>query len=261
LSHPIIRRWDDDDVAMGLRVQLSRSGDIALIAQSSGHDFIWIDTQHSIIDLQTIKDIALVAGACGVAPLVRVRTVDDPDTTLLLDNGLAGVVFPNVETGAEAQRAVDRSKFAPVGKRSLGGTMPQFGHRSIPWSEAIPTLNAGTLVVVMVESVLGLENIEEIAGVDGVDVIHLGMKDMLQSMGRVGQYGHPEIMSALDRVIEVATARGIHAGAGGGRGVEDQIEAMRRGVRMITTQSDLGLVSSGSKKLVEELRSGMRANR
>jgi staphyloferrin B biosynthesis citrate synthase len=242
-------------------VQLSRSGDIALIAKATGHDFIWIDTQHSIINLETIKDIALVAGACGVAPLVRVRDVDDPDTTHLLDNGLAGVVFPNVETRAEAQRAVDKAKFAPIGKRSLGGTMPQFGHRSIPWSQAIETINSGILVVVMIESVRGLDNLEEIAAVDGVDVVHLGMKDMLQSMGLLGQHRHPAILSALDRVIEVTTACGIHAGAGGGTGVDDQLDAVRRGVRMITTQSDLALVSTGAQVLIDELRNGLRSDR
>ena len=108
-------------VALGMNVRLARSGDIARIAKSSGHDFIFIDIQHSLFNLETIGHIAQAALGCGIAPLVRVRSCDDPDTSLLLDNGVTGIVFPDISTADEARRAVSRARFPPVGKRSVAG--------------------------------------------------------------------------------------------------------------------------------------------
>ena len=101
----------------------ARSGDIARIAKSTGHDFIFIDCQHSLFNLETIGHIASTAMACGIAPLVRVRGIDDPDVSLLLDNGAMGIVYPDINTAAQAQRAVDslqvRADRQALGERRL----------------------------------------------------------------------------------------------------------------------------------------------
>lgn len=119
LAHPIRQRLQAGDVALGMPVRLGRSGDIARIAKSTGHDFLFIDCQHSLFNLETIGHIVNTAMSYGIAPLVRVRGIDDPDVSLLLDNGAMGIVYPDINTAAEAQRAVDACKFAqPAGARS-----------------------------------------------------------------------------------------------------------------------------------------------
>ena len=107
LAHPIKQRLQAGDVALGMPVRLGRSGDIARIAKSTGHDFLFIDCQHSLFNLETIGHIVSTAMSCGIAPLVRVRSIDDPDVSLLLDNGAMGIVYPDINTAAEAQRAID----------------------------------------------------------------------------------------------------------------------------------------------------------
>src|SRR5476651_682842 len=118
LTNPIRQRMQAGGDVLGMPVRLGRSGDVARIAKSTGHDFIFIDCQHSLFNLETVGHIASAALAIGIAPLVRVRGIDDPDVSLLLDNGVMGIVYPDVNTAAEARRAVDTCKFAPVGKRS-----------------------------------------------------------------------------------------------------------------------------------------------
>src|ERR1700680_3018807 len=98
-------------------VRLARSGDVVRIAKSSGHDFIFIDAQHSLFSPETIGAMAQGGLVCGTAVLVRARSCDDPDISLLLDNGVSGIIFPDVETAAQAKRAVDACRFAPVGER------------------------------------------------------------------------------------------------------------------------------------------------
>src|SRR5688572_29854499 len=115
-----------DKVALGMLVRLARSGDIARIAKTTGHEFLFVDIQHSIFSIETIGHIAQTALAIGITPLVRARSFDDPDTQVLLDNGVSGIVFPDVSTAAQARRAVERAKFPPIGKRSVGGGYPIF---------------------------------------------------------------------------------------------------------------------------------------
>ena len=98
------------ELALGLIVRLARSGDIARIARATGHDFLFIDVQHAIFALETIGHIAQAALGCGVAPLVRVRSVRDPDIPVLLDCGVTGIVFPDINTADDARLAVRTCK-------------------------------------------------------------------------------------------------------------------------------------------------------
>ena len=178
IPNPLMVRMKSGDAALGMPVRLGRSGDIARIAKTSGHDFIFIDMQHSLFSVETVGHIAQAALGCGISPLARVLGVDDPMTPLLLDNGVTGIVFPDVGTPEQARRAVDRAKFPPVGKRSVAGGYPQFDHRPTPVAEAVRALNEAATVVCMIETPEGLANVEKIAAVDGVDVIHVGANDL-----------------------------------------------------------------------------------
>ena len=103
LVNPVKARMRAGEVALGMIARLSRSGDVVRIAKSTGHDFIFIDAQHSLFSLETIGHMAQVGLNCGTAVLVRARSCDDPDISLMLDNGVAGIVFPDVNTAAQAR--------------------------------------------------------------------------------------------------------------------------------------------------------------
>jgi 2-keto-3-deoxy-L-rhamnonate aldolase RhmA len=164
LTNPVRDKMKAGGVALGMTVRIGRSPDIARIAKTTGHDFIFIDGQHSIFNLETITSIAHTALAIGVTPMVRVRGVDDLDVSLLLDNGVTGIIYPDISTAAEARRAVEVCRFPPFGKRSVVGGYPHFDYRPVPLSQSVPQLNEACLLVCMIETVEGLNNIEEIAG-------------------------------------------------------------------------------------------------
>ena len=241
LAHPIKQRLQAGDVALGMPVRLGRSSDIARIAKSTGHDFLFIDCQHSLFNLETIGHIVSTAMSCGIAPLVRVRGIDDPDVSLLLDNGAMGIVYPDINTAAQAQRAVETCKFAPVGKRSVSGGYPHFDYRAVPLATSVPQLNDNCLLVCMIETVEGLENVEAIAAVKGVDVLHVGSNDLLANMGKPGKFDDPALVAAQERVIAACRSNGIFAGCGGNRDPARQIELIKKGCQFITTQSDMAV--------------------
>jgi 2-keto-3-deoxy-L-rhamnonate aldolase RhmA len=255
--NPVRETISRGEVALGLNVRLAHTGEIARIARGTGHCFLYIDAQHAPFNLETMAHLAHACLGYGVAPLVRVRFATDPNIPVLLDAGVTGIVVPDTETAGQAAAVVRACKFAPVGSRSLGGLDIHYDYGPVPTGELMTRLNRTVLVICMIETVAGLEQTEAIAAVPGVDGIYLGGNDMLASMGKSGQYDDPAIYEALDRIVAAAQANGQFAGCGGLMGVRRQAEVIRRGVRFLTTTSDLGLVRSGAARAMSELRAAI----
>ncbi len=118
IRNPAKERLEAGELALGLIVRLARSGDVARLAKSSGLDFVFIDIQHAIYSLETISHIAQAALGCGITAMVRMRSCRDPDVSVLLDGGVTGIVFPDVNTADDARAGVNACKYAPIGRRS-----------------------------------------------------------------------------------------------------------------------------------------------
>ena len=247
LTNPVLEAMRAGKAAMGLSVRLARSPEIVRIAKATGHHFLFIDGQHAVFNIETIINLASTAIPLGVAPMVRVRSPDDADVPSLLDNGVTGIIFPDVNTVEEARHCVAITKFAPIGRRSVGAVFPQFNGQTVPLADAIREINASTVCCVMVETKKGLDNIEAIATVPGIDVIHIGTNDLMTDLGKPGKLDDPMVEQALDRAIAACKANGIYAGCGGIRVVERQAAMIKRGIRFLTTQSDTGFLLAAAK--------------
>ena len=258
LPNPIKELFKQDKIALGMNVRLARSGDIAGIAKSTGHDFIFIDAQHSLYNVETIGHIALAAIGVGIAPLVRVRSYNDPQTQVLLDNGVMGIVFPDVNTADQAREAVRRSKYPPIGTRSVGGGYPILNYKPTPVPDAVAALQDNTLVVCMIETQEGLDNVEAIAAVEGVDVVHVGSNDLLTAMGMPGAFGCPQHIAALEKVIAACKKHGKIPGVGGDRNLARQVAFIRKGMRFITTNSEIAFILSEGSRVTGELRTALK---
>jgi 2-keto-3-deoxy-L-rhamnonate aldolase RhmA len=256
-TNPALDRMRAGEVALGMIVRLGRTGDIARIAKSSGHDFIFIDGQHALYDLETVNAIAQTALGIGITPLVRVRSADDPDMPVLLDNCAGGIVVPDVNTADDARRAVARAKFPPVGRRSAGGAVAMFDFRAVPQKDALRILNDNTLLVCMVETPEGVSNVEAIAAVEGVDVVHVGCTDLLANMGKPGAYGDPEALAAIDRVLAACKKNGKIPGVGGDRDIGRQTQFIRNGARFLTTNADIAFLLAEASRRTEALRKAL----
>ena len=254
LPNPALDRMRGGDVALGMVVRLGRSGDIARIAKSTGHDCIFLDLQHALYDRETLGHVAQVALGCGVTALARVQSPNDPIMPLLLDAGFTGIVVPDVNTADDAKRAVDACKFKPVGRRSVSGAYPMFDFRTQPLADTLRALNDGTLLVCMIETQEGVKNMEAIAAVKGVDVVHLGCNDLLVDMGSPGAFGSPEIVEIIQRAIAVCKAHGKFSGLGGDRDPVRQARFIQEGIRFITTQTDIAFLMLEATRRTTELR-------
>lgn len=251
LHNPVLEAMRAGRPAFGLSVRSVRGIDIARVARLSGHQFLFIDGQHGVFNAETICNLANAALAIGVAPIARVKSLADPDTPVLLDNGVTGIVFPDINTPEEAGRAVEICRFPPLGKRSVGANFPQFDAAGVPASVAVPAINGSTVVVVMVETKRGLDNLEAIAAVPGIDVVHIGTNDLMADLGKPGQLDDPAVAEALDRTIRATAKAGNFAGCGGIRDVAKQAHWIGRGIRFLTTQTDIALLHAGAKAWID----------
>ena len=255
---PIRRRIAAGGVALGLIVRTVRSGEIAAIARASDHDFLFIDTQHAIFGREAVAEIITAARGAGLAPLVRIRGSEDPDASLFLDAGAAGLIVPDVSTAEQARRIASRCRFAPRGRRSLPGPLAHNASQPLSTREAMELVDSKTLLVCMIETLEGLADVEAIAAVDGVDVLHVGAVDLLLALGRPDAQGCPEILEAIARVAEAARRHGKVLGIGGDRDPQRRQDYVRQGARFMTTDIDTALLLKGATSAVAVMRETLR---
>lgn len=253
-DNAILRRIGRDQVALGLIVRMVRSGEIARLARATDHDFLFIDGQHAAFSRETVAGLIAAALGCGVAPLVRPRRWDDPDASLFLDAGAAGVIVPDLSDAGQARAVVRACRFPPRGARSLPGPLVHDDFRPVPADAAMPRADAATVVVGMIETPEGLANVEEIAAVDGLDVLHVGCVDLLLAMGKPDRHGCPEILDAIAKVAAAARRHGKILGVGGDRDPARRARYIREGVRFMTTETDIGLLLKAAGAAVEQIR-------
>ncbi len=259
IENVALRRMRQGDVALGMQIRLGRSSEVAGLAGATGHDWIMLDMQHSGIDIGTVVQIALGSYGFGVTPVVRVSGVDNPDTVRLLDAGVMGVILPDTRSAQQARDFVRQCRFPPLGNRSVSTGYVVLGYEPLHISQAAQVLNRETLVVCMIESLEGVEHLEAIAAVEGVDVIHLGCNDLLMEMGQPGQFDSPDLAAIVQRLLLVCREQGKFAGCGGDRHWGRQRQFIEAGGRFVTTDSDLGFLRLEASRKTQALRNGLPA--
>src|SRR5665811_1561957 len=173
------------------------SATLAEFGAMAGWDFLVFDAEHGSLQPRDLEDLSRACELHGVTPMVRVTT-NDPSTILrFLDAGAHGLQVPWVDSGAAADAAVRAVKYEPRGSRGLAATRSAGFAMHTSIGDYVRHANAETLVVVQVETATGVENVEEIAAVDGVDVVFIGPTDLSHSLGHVGNTSHPDVQRAM----------------------------------------------------------------
>ena len=254
IRNAALERMRDGHLALGMVVRLARSGEIAAIAKASGHDFIFIDTQHALYSLETIGHIIQAALGCDVATIIRVPRFDDPDIAKLLDAGASGIIVADIADAEQARQVVDACRFPPLGKRSVQSTYSVTGYRQYPITSLLAEIENKTLVGCMIETREGMDNLEAIAATPGVDLIHLGCTDLLADMGRTGAFDDPDLVKAVHRIISVCKAEGKFAGLGGDRDLHRLAGYFEKGLLFHTTQTDITYLLEAAAQRTRAMR-------
>jgi 4-hydroxy-2-oxoheptanedioate aldolase len=165
-------------------------------------DFLVFDGEHGVLEPRDCENMVRAAELRGVTPIVRVPTNLPPQILRLMDTGPLGLHVPWVNSAAEADAAVRSVKYHPRGIRGLAGVRAADFGQAGSLGDYTKLANAETLVVIHIETAEAVERTAEIAAVDGVDVIFIGPTDLSQSLGVPGQPQHPDVLAAIDKIIQ-----------------------------------------------------------
>ncbi|WP_270933509.1 aldolase/citrate lyase family protein [Falsiroseomonas oryzae] len=242
------------DTALVATLQLARSGDSARVFARAGYDALVLDAEHNLIGPDAMGEILLAALDAGIAPLVRLPDAAPGPIGQALSAGALGVVIPRVETADLAEAVARAAAFAPRGRRPLPPVFPHFRRVPTAQAEAVASLAAETLVVVIIETRQAVANAAAIAAVEGVDVLFLGASDLSADLGRPGAKDDPALWDAAAAVAAACRAAGKVPGMGGI--VEDAHFARARalGMRWISAAHDATLLQAAATERAKRLR-------
>ena len=218
----------------------------------AGFDWMLFDTEHSPGDPVTALAQLQAVAPYPVSPVVRPASNDAVLIKRLLDIGAQTLLIPYVQNAAEAKAAVAATRYPPAGIRGVAaltratrfGRVPDYGSRA----------HEQLCLLVQVETRDALDQLEEIANIDGVDGVFIGPGDLAASLGHVGATAHPEVLSAIEDAIGRIRACGKPAGI-----LTPDLAYAKRCIQLGTTftavGADVGILARGTENLARQFRS------
>jgi len=243
----------DQECVYGSSLEDCLDPEIAVVLAAAGLDFFFIDTEHCAAGYSEIQGLCRAARAAGIVPMVRVAQNEPYLLSRVADVGAMGVIVPRIHSVEEARAAVKALKFPPLGRRGFGLRSIVTDLRAKSADDEVASCNRELMIVLMIESREGLEGVEEIAKVEGVDVLFVGPYDLTLSLGIIEQFDNPIFWRAIDRVIEACRQAGIAAGLQS-RDMDMLIETRKRGGRFLMYGSDTAVLFDGYKRAISQLK-------
>lgn len=227
---------------------------VAEIGAGAGFDWLLIDAEHGPFDLRSVMAHLQAVEPYPVSALVRPVEGSTALIKQLLDIGAQTLLIPMVDTAEQAEQIVKAAKYPPQGVRGLGTSMA----RAANWNRTtdyLSTANDEICVIVQIETLAGLENIEAIVNVDGVDAVFIGPSDLSAAMGYIGNPGHPEVIAAIEEGFKVIHKSGKSAGV---LAVTKELaeKYVQAGAKFVGVGVDAALLANATRQLASEFVSG-----
>lgn len=218
----------------------------------AGFDWLLIDGEHAPNDLDSILTQLLALKDSGSAAVVRPQWAEPVLLKRLLDLGVYNFLMPFIESAEQARAAVAATRYPPRGIRGIA--VAQRSNRYGYCPDYFERINDNICVIVQIESRAGIDAVEEIAQVDGVDALFIGPSDLSASLGHFGKPKHPEVQAAMQRVLDVARKHDKPVGILSAV-EEDAQRYLDQGMSLVAVGLDVVLLRNASQKLAERFRS------
>lgn len=229
---------------------------IGYILKEAGCEHVFFDMEHSGQGFETLARVLRYFEAASLPAFVRVPSDSYDHIARALDCGAQAIIIPMVGSAEQAREIAAKMKYTPKGRRGLAPALGNDFYRMRPVGEFLNDANARTKLICLIETAQGIQNVDEIAAVEGVDVLWVGHLDLTASMGIPAQFEHPDYIAALNKVA----ASGKRYGKPLGRLVTDQAEGIAlaaQGWELITYHGDVWLLQTAIKAGIEAIRKGV----
>jgi len=225
----------------------------AEIMAHCGFDWVCVDMQHGLIDYAQMVHMLQGISSTDTVPLVRVPRNEPGIIGKSLDAGAWGVIVPMVNSREEAQAAVEACRYAPLGIRSYGPLRANYYAGFDYFSRA----NREVACIVMVETQVAVENVEDIVSVPGVDAVYVGPADLSVTLGLAPGPDQADqgFTDALERVVDACRRHDVVPGCAGN--AQTAVTRLEQGFRLVEVASDAGLLALGAGKALAQVRPGV----
>lgn len=224
------------------------------VIASSGIDFMVIDAEHGSISYESAQTMITVCESYAVSPIMRVGEVNESLILRALDIGVHGVQLPNISTKEHAELFVQYAKYPPVGIRGFTPYSKAGLYDVTNGSKLTKIANDNTLLIANVEGVEGINNLESIVNVEGIDVIFIGLFDMSKSLGVPGEVQSPKVLEKLDQAIEIVHSKNKKIGS-----IASNLKMLdllkNKNIDYLTYSVDAGMIKESYQAMLNQFRS------
>ena len=229
MINPLRRTFAEGRAALGYLVSMASVQMVQALART-GADWLMIDTEHAPIGIESVAAMIAATAGTTVTPLVRVGGTRPEMVKPALDCGALGAVFPQVATREEAEAAVRAVRYAPDGERGYGPSYAamRWGVSNLDYLKAA---NEAVLAIALIESRVGVDALDDILKVRGLDVVAIARGDLSQSLGVAGQFDHPRLREVVGEAERKILARSD-----------------------VVLGSDAGLVSGAAQRMLQAIK-------
>lgn len=219
----------------------------------AGFDFVIIDQEHGPISVQSAQDMIRAAESVNINPIIRVANNDESLILRALDIGAQGIEIPQINCKSDALRAVNSVKYSPQGDRGVCRYVRAANYSSMDKFKYFESANKETMIIIHIEGVKGINNLDEILSVSGIDVVFIGPYDLSQSLGIPGKVNDSLVVEKMKEVVLKCKQHKIAVGT-----FADDVQTAKKwislGVQYMSFSVDVGILYEASKSIMNELK-------
>lgn len=243
----VLAKIQSGQPAMGVALHLTDPS-IHEMASLMGFDAIWMDMEHHFYSLEVAAQAMRAARVGNTDIVARPAKGEFMRMARMLEAGATGIMYPRCDSAEEAREVVKWAKYAPLGKRGFDGSGPDVPYLLTPMARYLREANEQTFVLIQLEEPHAIENAEAIAAVPGVEMLMLGPADFTVLTGIPGEFAHPSVQAAIEKVARAAKNTGKHWAATCGS-AEQARRLIEMGCRLVFHGCDLVFVKNGLEQV------------
>jgi 2-dehydro-3-deoxyglucarate aldolase/4-hydroxy-2-oxoheptanedioate aldolase len=247
------RKLQGGGVSIGTFMFEFNTTGVGRLAAGAGAEFAVYDMEHTGWGVDDIRMLTATARMTDMIPLVRVPATEYHFVARVLDMGVMGVMVPMVESREQAAKLAASAKYPPTGRRGAAFTAAHDDYTGGDIVEKMQTANSETILIAQIETAAGVQSVDDIAAVEGIDVLWIGHFDLSNSLGIPGQFDHPQFQDAVERVLAGCRKHGKVPGFMAGTVAEGK-KLLEQGFRMLAYGRDLTLYQTALRDGINALR-------
>jgi len=242
----------DGKVALGPFLKITDPAVVEIVG-FAGFDFVIIDEEHGPISMESAQNMIRAAESVNITPIIRVSDNNEALILRALDIGAQGIEIPQVNSRSDAVRAVKSVKYSPQGERGVCRYVRAANYSSMDKFKYFKSANDETMIIAHIEGVKGINNLDEILLVSGIDVIFIGPYDLSQSLGIPGEVNHPLVVEKMKEVILKCKENKVAVGT-----FADDVKTAKSwislGIQYMSFSVDVGILYEASKNIINKFK-------